>query len=338
MIDSLFEILDVNNDGAISRSDLHIAAKRLGWHWYEAPIFALIDLLTISEPIRKNQFTAYMQQVTDDPMGPYGRVLRNSAHFSSTGTPRLDRSSSNRRTEGRIQLKRYAGGIQDDDFKEDLIFMLEKTSGIDIANSYQKLLHTLDKGRILINDAAFLVIDPQRSFTQGVWMQAIGDEAAVDVEPIVAAFKNCSRLLNEIYGRKEIMFTRCPFPPGSYDWDDRLAEIIDSKQLYFIKPGNSVLIPPLNGFKEWVERCIESGKSTLVIGGCTLNSCVRVSSIETLRYFKSKNLRIVVDLSICGARTRNFLPSPLYSGLSAVESAVNQMAAAGVQVVRRVEW
>ena len=338
MIDSLFEILDVNKDGAISRSDLHLAAKRMGWHWDEAPIFALLDLLTIPEPIRKNQFTAYMQQVTDDPMGPYGRVLMNAAYFSSTGTQRLGQSSSIRRTEGRIQLKRYAGGIQDDDFETDLVFMLEKTSGIDIASSYQKLLHTLDKGRILINDAAFLVIDPQRSFTQGAWMQSIGDEAAVDVEPIVAAFKNCSRLLNEIYGRQEIMFTRCPFPPGSYDWDDRLAEIIDNQQLYFIKPGNSVLIPPLNGFKEWVERCIECGKSTLVIGGCTLNSCVRVSSIETLKYFKSKNLRIVVDLSICGARTRNFLPSPLYNGLSAVESAVNQMAAAGVQVVRRVDW
>ena len=56
------------------------------------------------------------------------------------------------------------------------------------------------------------------------------------------------------------------------------------------------------------------------------------------RYFNGKNLQIVVDLSICGARTRNYLPSPLYNGLSAVESAVHQMAAAGVQVVRRVEW
>ena len=334
MIDSLFEILDVNNDGAISRSDLHIAAKRLGWHWYEAPIFALIDLLTIPGPIRKHQFAAYMQQVRNDPMGPYGKVLMNSAHFSSARSPRLGRSSSHRRTEGRIPLKR----LQDECVMEDLVSMLERTAGTGIAGSHQRFLQTLDKGRILIDDAAFLVIDPQRSFTQGVWMQSIGDEAAVDVEPIAAAFKNCSRLLNEIYGRREIMFTRCPFPPGSYDWDDCLAEIIDDKQLYFIKPGNSVLIPPCNGFKEWVERCIEFGKSTLVIGGCTLNSCVRVSSIETLRYFKSKNLRIVVDLSICGARTRNFLPSPLYNGLSAVESAVNQMAAAGVQVVRRVDW
>ena len=338
MIDSLFEILDVNNDGAISRSDLHIAAKRLGWHWDEAPLFALLDLLTIPGPIRKNQFTAYMQQVTDDPMGPYGRVLMNAAHFSSARSPRPGRSFSHGRTEGRIPSKRHTGRVQDECVKEDLVPILERIVGIDIASSYQGLLHSLDKGRILINDAAFLVIDPQRSFTQGVWMQSIGAEAAVDVEPIVAAFKNCSRLLNKIYGRKEIMFTRCPFPPGSYDWDDCLAEIIDNKQLYFIKPGNSVLIPPLNGFKEWVGCCIECGKSTLVIGGCTLTSCVRVSSIETLRYFKSKNLRIVVDLSICGARTRNFLPSPLYNGLSAVESAVNQMAVAGVQVVRRIEW
>ena len=151
-------------------------------------------------------------------------------------------------------------------------------------------------------------------------------------------FKNCARLLKEIYGRREIMFTRCPFPPSSYDWDDCLAEIINDKQLYFIKPGNSVLIPPFNGFKEWVEHCIEYGISTLVIGGCTLNSCVRVSSVETRRYFKSRNFRIVVDLSICGARTRNYLPSPLYNGLSAVESAIQQMVAAGVQVVRWVEW
>jgi nicotinamidase-related amidase len=338
MIDSLFELLDVTHDGAISRSDLHQAAKRMGWYWDEAPIFALLDLLTIPEPIRKHQFAAAMQQVRDDPMGPYGSVLMNSAHFSSARSPHLGLSSSHGRTEGRIPSKRHTGRVQDECVKEDLVSMLERTAGTDIAGSHQRLLQALDEIRIPINDAALLVIDPQKSFTQGVWMQSIGDQAAVDVEPITAAFKNCSRLLNEIYGRREIMFTRCPFPPGSYDWDDCLAEIIDDKQLYFIKPGNSVLIPPCNGFREWVEGCIESGKNTLVIGGCTLNSCVRVSSIETLRYFKRKNLRIVVDLSICGARTRNFIPSPLYGGLSAVESAVRQMAAAGVQVVRRMKW
>lgn len=340
MIDSLFEILDVTNDGAISRSDLHLAAKRMGWHWIEAPIFALLDLLTIREPIRKNQFTACMQQVAEDPMGPYGRVLMNSAHFSAAGSPRCSQFSSHKRIEGRIPSKRRTGEVHvhDDYFKDDLVSMLERTSGADIAGGYQRLLQALDEFRILNNSAALLIIDPQKSFTQGAWKQSIGAESEAEVELIAAAFTNCSRLLKEIYGRREIMFTRCPFPPNSYDWDDCLSDIINARQLYFIKPGNSVLIPPFNGFKEWVERCIEYGKSTLIIGGCTLNSCVRVSSIETREYFKNKNLRIVVDLSICGARTRNYLPSTLYNGLSAVESAVYQMAAAGVQVVRRVDW
>ena len=136
----------------------------------------------------------------------------------------------------------------------------------------------------------------------------------------------------------EIMFTRCPFPPGSYDWDDSLVEILDSKQLYFIKPGNSVLFPTYNGFKEWMACCIDNRIKTLVIGGCTLNSCVRVSSIETLTRFKARDLRVFVDLSICGARTRNFMSSPLYGGMSAVESAIHQMTDAGVQVVRQVHW
>jgi uncharacterized protein with ACT and thioredoxin-like domain len=93
-----------------------------------------------------------------------------------------------------------------------------------------------------------------------------------------------------------------------------------------------------NGFKDWLERCITKGMRTLIIGGCTLNSCVRVSSIDTVDRFKNRNLRVVVDLSICGAHSRSFLPSSLYEGVSAVESAIRQMTATGVQVVRRVEW
>ena len=126
MIASLFETLDVTNDGAISRSDLHLAAKRMGWHWEEAPIFALLDLLTIPEPIRKHQFDAYMQQVRDDPMGPYGMVLMNSAHFSSARSPRLGGSSSPRRTEDRIPSKRHTGRVQDECVMEDLVSMLER--------------------------------------------------------------------------------------------------------------------------------------------------------------------------------------------------------------------
>ena len=83
MTDSIFEKLDLDHDGQISRSELRKAAELLGWHWYEAPIYALLDLLAISQPIAKDQFTIYFQQISEDPMGPYGKVLLNSPHFAS---------------------------------------------------------------------------------------------------------------------------------------------------------------------------------------------------------------------------------------------------------------
>ena len=55
-------------------------------------------------------------------------------------------------------------------------------------------------------------------------------------------------------------------------------------------------------------------------------------------YHQKYQLRKHQDLTISGARSRNFMPSPLYDGLSAVESAVHQMTEAGVRVVRRVQW
>lgn len=103
----------------------------------------------------------------------------------------------------------------------------------------------------------------------------------------------------------ETMFSRCPFPPDSYDWDDHFLGIIDEKHPYFIKPGNSIMFPQTNGFRQWVEKILNKVKNILVIGGCTLNSCVRVSAIETLKFFKRRNLQVFVDLSISGARLRS---------------------------------
>jgi hypothetical protein len=337
MRDSLFEILDLDNDGQISRAELHKAAEFMGWHWYEAPVFALLDLMTISGPIAKDQFTICLQQISEDPMGPYGKVLLNSPHYSSAVPSMPDQSFSHGCTKDGSKPK-GPREPPDGNLASELISVLGKTSGVDIANRYRSMLDSLESCRISTVDAALLIIDPQRSFTKGAWMQSIGDGAAADVEPITMAFKNCAEILNKFYGCMEIMFTRCPFPPESYAWDDSLAGVIDSKQLYFIKPGNSVLFPTYNGFKEWMARCIDNRIKTLVIGGCTLNSCVRVSSIETLTRFKAKDLRVFVDLSVCGARIRNFMPSTLYDGMSAVESAIHQMSDAGVRVVRRVHW
>jgi hypothetical protein len=90
--------------------------------------------------------------------------------------------------------------------------------------------------------------------------------------------------------------------------------------------------------KYWIDYGIRKMEIETSDYRCTLNSCVRVSSIETVDHIKNRNLRVVVDLSICGARSGSFLPSSLYAGESAVESAIRQMTAAGVQVAGRVEW
>jgi nicotinamidase-related amidase len=338
IIDSLFDQLDLNHDGNLSRSELHPAAIRLGWHWHEAPILALLDLLTLHEPISRKKFTAIMHQIQKDPMGPYGDVLLNSPHFSKKSPERIEQLRPRRPTPAGGVSNRKSRPTLDGGFGKDLAAALEKGLDLNAATSYQHLLDALDTCQISADDAALLVIDPQRSFTEGAWMQSIGDGAAVDVVPIAVAVKSCAHIIKYHYCRMEIMFTRCPFPPGSFDWDDRLTDIIDRRQLYFIKPGNSALFPRFNGFRQWAARCIEQGITTLVLGGCTLNSCVRVSSIEILQQFKSDNLRVVVDLSICGARLRNYIPSPLYGEVSAVASAVSQMTAAGVQVVKWVDF
>ena len=337
-INELFDILDLNRDGALSRSELHVAANRLGWHWHEAPLFAVLDLLTLLQPIPRHTFNDYMNQMTEDPLGPYGEVLLNAANFSLPISSEDDLYSKHRPGEMDNDKKHRPAMAADESLYDDGVSLLEHTAGMDTANDYQRLMSTLHNLHISIDEAALLIIDPQRSFTKGVWMQSIGSQAEVDAKPIQRAFSNCALFLNENYHRIETMFTRCPFPPDSYNWDDGLSGIIDSRQLYFIKPGNSVLFPHTNGFRGWVENCINNGKKILVMGGCTLNSCLRVSSVETLNYFKNQKLQVVVDLSLSGARRKNYITSPMHGGFSAVESAVREMTTAGVKVVQRAEW
>ena len=80
---TLFEKLDLDRDGRLSRSELYDAAIQLGWHWPEAPFFALLDLLTIPKPISAERFARLLEQTIEDPLGPYGSVLLNSPHFTS---------------------------------------------------------------------------------------------------------------------------------------------------------------------------------------------------------------------------------------------------------------
>jgi len=333
-----FDTLDLDKDGLLSRSDLNTSAKRFRWSWHEAPLLAAFDLLSISKPIPKSKFIALINQIHNDPLGPYGNILLKSPHFLQSVSLRGDRIPNDETAEednrNEIQKEDRLG---QPDF-DSLTGLLENAAGTEVGLQYQSLLETLEIACIPAEDSALLILDPQRSFTEGAWMHSIGYGGEMDVIPIRSAFDNCSAFLTRYYGQMEIMFTRCPFPADSYGWAGRISDILDRDQLYFIKPGNSVLFPHTNGFRQWVSRCMDHGKKTLIMGGCTLNSCVRVSSIETSKKFRNRNLQVVVDLSISGARIKNYISSRVFNGLSAVESAVVQMLDEGIKVVRQIEW
>jgi hypothetical protein len=72
---TLFDSLDLDHDGHVSRAELHTAARALKWDWYEAPFFALLDLFTIPGPLSRKRFAACMRAIRSDPLGPYGHIL-----------------------------------------------------------------------------------------------------------------------------------------------------------------------------------------------------------------------------------------------------------------------
>ncbi|MBI4882137.1 MAG: isochorismatase family protein [Planctomycetes bacterium] len=304
-VDALFDALDLDADGRLSRADLGAAARRLGWDWPEAQLYAVLDFLTSRAPLPRDAFGAALERMARDPHGPFGEVLRGVA------------------PESVLRRAAFFPNEPEEDGLASLARSVEESAGHE---------------RVSRDQAALLLIDPQVSFTRGAWMRSIGAEAEAEVLPLRRAFANCARLLGSRAPPTEVMFTRCPFPPDSYEWDEAVARVLCSDQSYFVKPGNSVLWPPTNGFAEWVEGLLRRGRQTLVLGGCTLNSCVRVSAIDVLRCFGESGLRMVVDLSLCGARASNYARSAAFGGRSPVASAVAEMTSRGVTVAGRVLW
>ena len=323
--EKLFDALDLDSDSELSRSELHGAARSLGWHWREAPLYAVLDRLTIEKSMSKELFIRTLTRMTEDPHGPYGRVLES-----------VERLYPEPVTEG-------AGvtmGSESFDSRVEIGTLLGRSLGEAPLERFERFLEEsgCPSFPVWMNEAALLIIDPQRSFTRGAWMSSFGPGAEAEVRPIEAVFRNCASLLTDLRDGVETMFTRCPFPPDSYDWDETLVDLLGSSQLYFVKPGNSVMWPPANGYRDWIDSVLSRGKTKLVMGGCTLNSCIRVSSIETLESVSSRGLEVIVDLSLSGARRGNYLPSFGYGGRTSVESAVTEMLEAGVKVVRKALW
>ena len=334
----LFDRLDLNGDGRLTRSELNTAAKMLGWHWREAFLFAFLDLFTIMNPLTKSFLLSCREEIVNDPQGIYGTVLlRSPLHQALNLQEDLNSLRPLPYPPPALQapsLKTRNREIG----RSEMISLLSEYESVQSAETYAALSSGLGTVSLAPHETAVLMLDLQQSFTSGVWMQSTGSRPHLNVLPIRLAFDNCARQLQYLYRNMDILFTRCPFPPSSYGWDAQVAHILDPRQLYCIKPGNNALSPHTNGCRQWIERCIERNKQNLVIGGCTLNSCVRVSAIEIAKRFASHRLQVLVDLSLCGARLHNYRTSVKYKGRSAVESAIQQMQAEGVQVYEQITW
>ena len=182
---------------------------------------------------------------------------------------------------------------------------------------------------------ALLVLDPQPAFTTGAWAQSFGD-----VSPIKDAFRRLSALARDLDVRAPVLATRCPFRPPDCD-------AIDGFELvpFTIKPSMDATAYD----DERLLAFLGCGVRTLVVGGCTTTSCVRVSSRAIKK--RRPGLDVVCDLSLCAARESNYLKNAvddpdlvgIYShagcvGKSAVDLAVDQMREDGVRVVDRFDW
>lgn len=195
--------------------------------------------------------------------------------------------------------------------------------------------------------SALLLIDCQKAFLTGSWAQYFGLD---QVGPIRQAFANTLSLLQQQDSLSDcaVMCTKCYTEGEEADYDDTLRPLLAGVPCIW-KPSTDVTINPK--FHEWFQKCLSMGVRTLVIGGCTTTSCVRVSSQSVREAYPDAGLRVVVDLSLCGAREDNYLPNAdqhpglvrIYglkacTGASAVDLARRQMCANGVEVVDSFDW
>jgi len=196
-----------------------------------------------------------------------------------------------------------------------------------------------------------------------------------EVQPLHLAFDRVAALLPKLSTDVHVLVTQCLFPTA-YDFalyppvNDALAARDETTIKRVIKPGNSIL--QARGAPQWFDEFVASsndGVPTVVFGGCTLTSCVRVSALDLCKRYTDKlsklstsprRLNVCVDLNLCAARASNYIrrcPSCLIRYItfyghrrepctcdssvdlvSPVDKAVMDMRAAGVNVYDSFDW
>ena len=231
--------------------------------------------------------------------------------------------------------------------------------------SPQSCIDNIDNYSLNYCNTILLLIDLQQSFTVGSWKKSVFHCLKDGVTVIDKCFERCSQLLGQIPTDQSLILSICPFYlEADRNLDPKISRFVNKTHRIFLKPGNCILHS--FGFETYLNSLLLTHPQldTILMGGCTLTSCIRVSSCALKRRF-SDRLRVVVSLELSGARDANYLkrcPSCLSDymegnifgcapvencadcagvgsdGISPVDMAVRNMREAGCVVVPSVQF
>jgi len=162
-----------------------------------------------------------------------------------------------------------------------------------------------------------------------------------EVLPLHSAFDRVAALLPKLSTDVRLLVTQCLFPTvQDFALYPPISDALDARGAgtvkRVIKPGNSILHAA--GSTQWFDELAgpatanvdsEPGVPTVVLGGCTLTSCIRVSALDLYRHYFDKNtsqprLKICVDLNLCAARASNYIRR-CHACMSQVSRCFNSM-------------
>jgi hypothetical protein len=153
---------------------------------------------------------------------------------------------------------------------------------------------------------ALILIDPQNGFiNDGYWsrMFPIGQST-----PILEAFNRIVLFLRSIPNPSSIpiLISETGFSYRDRQIFEPIANELSQRGFLSItrisKPHTNLSICP--GVRQWLHEQLEA-KLDIVIGGCTITSCIRDSSIQMKKQFPQLN--IFVDKNLCAARKDNYV-------------------------------
>lgn len=153
---------------------------------------------------------------------------------------------------------------------------------------------------------ALILIDPQNGFiNNGYWSRMFANGQTV---PILDVFNRIVDFLRSIPDPESIpiLISETGFSSRDRQVYEPIANELSNRKFASLtrtyKPHTNLSI--CAGVQEWLNKQSES-QLDIVIGGCTITSCVRDSSIQMKRKFPQLNFIVVENL--CAARADNYL-------------------------------